>query len=57
MRVNSESNEEKLFLYYRANYHWFLKHTIIVEKEDICISLSCEKNKNHKILIVTQTGF
>lgn len=44
-------------MYYRANYHWFLKNFIQLDEGDICLSLSCEKHKRHKLLIVGQQNF
>ena len=51
VRVKSASGD-KLLAYYRANYHWFLKSVIDLSSDDFCLSLSCEKQKKHKLLIV-----
>jgi hypothetical protein len=44
-------------MYYRANYHWFLKNYVQLKDGDICLSLSCEKHKRHKLLIIGQQDF
>lgn len=41
VRVKTLNNSHKLLLYYRANYHWFLKSVIDLKPNDYCLSLSC----------------
>jgi elongator complex protein 1 len=40
VRVKSVCGD-KLLVYYRANYHWFLKSVISLQPDDFCLSLSC----------------
>ena len=55
--IITKENRSQLLMYYRANYHWFLKNVIELSWGDIPISLSCEKHKRHKLLIVGQNDF
>jgi len=55
--VSARDSRRQLLMYYRANYHWFLKSVIELREGDMAISLSCEKHRRHKLLIVGQKDF
>jgi hypothetical protein len=57
VKVRNTEGADWLLMYYRANYHWFLKNTMELKREDICLSLSCEKHKRHKLLIIGGEDF
>jgi hypothetical protein len=57
VKIKTKQNEKKLLMHFRANYHWFLKGVINLKDGDFSLSLSCEKHKKHKLLIVGQSDF
>jgi hypothetical protein len=57
VKIVTKEGRSQLLMYYRANYHWFLKNVIELREGDIPLSLSCEKHKRHKLLIVGQEDF
>lgn len=46
---------EKLLCYYRANYHWFLKHTIPLAPNSFCLPMGSSHRKQ-RLLIVGESS-
>lgn len=38
-------------MYFRSNYHWYLKSVVTLQKEDHCLPLHSQKQKNQLLLI------
>ena len=47
LKVQKKDGSFELLVYFRANYHWFLKNVIDIEETSICYAISGQNRMNY----------
>lgn len=51
VNVVKEGGKAELLLYFRSNYHWYLKGVVALGSHDHCLALYSQKQKHQLLLI------
>ena len=52
VKVRKDSNQHELLVYFRANYHWYLKNVVSLAPKDLVYPLSSQ-SAHHQLLVLT----
>jgi len=55
VKVRKDNNQHELLVYFRANYHWYIKNVVYLDSEDLVHPLSSQSS-HHQLLVVTASN-